>query len=107
MARRKYLYIKAVILSSLLWVFPVSAGVMVSGLQCEYLSDPLGIDTATPRFNWKMTDTTNERGQRQTGYQVLVASNPALLDEGRGDIWDSHWTSSSQSALVPFAGNNL
>jgi len=107
MARRKYLYIKAVILSSLLWVFPVSAGVMVSGLQCEYLSDPLGIDTATPRFTWKISDTANNRGQKQTGYQVLVASSPVLLDEGTGDIWDSGHVRSSQSVLVPFAGNKL
>ena len=47
------------------------------------------------------------RGQRQTAYQVLVASSTALLDQGRGDIWDSGKVDSSQSALVPFAGKTL
>ena len=78
-----------------------------SALQCEYLTDPLGIDVQTPRFTWKITDTDHVRGQKQTGYQVLVASSPVLLDEGRADVWDSGKVDSSQSALIPFAGNKL
>ncbi len=96
-----------VVILSLLLVFSSHAAVIVSGLQCEYLTDPLGIDTITPRFTWKISDTANTRGQEQTGYQVLVASSPALLDEGKGDIWDSGRINSTQSALVPFAGTQL
>jgi alpha-L-rhamnosidase len=87
--------------------FSSRAEVIVSGLQCEYLTDPVGIDTPAPRFTWRTVDTTNLRGQRQTGYQVLVASSPALLDDGKGDIWDSGRVNSSQSTLVPFAGNPM
>ena len=46
-------------------------------------------------------------GTEQTGYQVLVASSPVFLDEGRADIWDSGQVLSAQSALVPFAGKKL
>jgi alpha-L-rhamnosidase len=107
MPNLKSLCAKAVILSLFLWVSPGRADVIVSGLQCEYLTDPLGIDVETPRFSWKLSDPDHTRGQKQTGFQVLVASSPALLDEGRADIWDSGQVHSSQSTLVPFAGNKL
>ncbi len=85
----------------------VKGEVTVTGLQCEYLTDPLGIDVAVPRFTWKLEDPAHTRGQKQTGYEVLVASSPALLAAGHGDIWDSGPVSSSQSALIPFGGSTL
>ncbi len=39
---------------------PVADGlgqVQVSDLRCEYLKNPLGIDTPKPRFSWKITDS--------------------------------------------------
>ena len=92
---------------SLFFVFSVRAAVTVSGLQCEYLTTPLGIDVQTPRFTWKLSAADHVRGQKQTAYQVLVAGSPALLEAGSGDLWDSGKVASSQSALVPFAGNRL
>ena len=103
----KSLRVKVVILTNVLWFFSARAAVVVSGLQCEYLTDPLGIDVQTPRFTWKLSDADHTRGQKQTGYQVLVATSPALLNEGRADIWDSGQVLSPQSALVPFAGKKL
>ncbi|CAL1516308.1 family 78 glycoside hydrolase catalytic domain [Chitinophaga sp. MM2321] len=73
-------------------------GMQIYDLQCEYMTDPLGIDTPIPRLSWKLSDKT--RGQRQTGYQVLVASSKSLLDKEQADIWDSGLVSSAQSALV-------
>jgi len=85
-----------------------SAGaITVSDLQCEYLTNPLGIDVTTPRFTWKILDSSDSRGQGQTGYHVLVASRPDLLAAGKADVWDSGAVSSSQSALVPFGGEKL
>ena len=97
----------AIILASFLWAAGAGADGTVSGLRCEYLADPLGIDVQTPRLTWKISDTNHTRGQKQTGYQVLVASSPALLEQGRADVWDSGQVLSSQSALVPFAGKQL
>jgi alpha-L-rhamnosidase len=107
MPNLKFPWIKAIILTNVLCLFSARAAVMVAGLQCEYLTDPLGIDVQTPRFTWKLSDADNTRGQKQTGYEVLVASSPALLVEGRADIWDSGQIVSSQSALVTFAGKKL
>jgi alpha-L-rhamnosidase len=107
MRRILLLSAKSFVLALMLWHFSAHAGVTVSDLQCEYLTDPLGIDVQVPRFGWKLADADHSRGQKQTGYQVLVASRAALLEQGRPDIWDSGQVLSPQSALVPFAGKKL
>lgn len=79
----------------------------VTDLRCEYMTDPLGIDVQTPRFNWKLADKEHIRGQKQTAYHILVASSRVLLDKNKGDIWDSGEVTSDQSSLVPFKGTAL
>jgi alpha-L-rhamnosidase len=41
-------------------------------LRCEYLEDPIGLDTPNPRFSWCLAH--NERNQKQSAYQIIVAS---------------------------------
>jgi len=82
-----------------------AAPVAVTGLACEFLSDPLGIDVAQPRLSWRIESSA--RGARQTAYQVLVASTPQALGEGRGDLWDSGKTASDATAHVAYAGKPL
>ncbi|MBI5832775.1 MAG: family 78 glycoside hydrolase catalytic domain [Armatimonadetes bacterium] len=74
-------------------------------LRCEYLADPVGIDIVRPRLGWQLV--SSEAGQRQTAYQVQVASSPELLARGRGDRWDSGKVVSSQSTQVVYAGQPL
>src|SRR5208283_4733300 len=62
-------------------------GLRVGDLRCEYLCNPLGIDVAAPRLSWVLE--SDQRGQRQDAYQVLVASSPDLLAQEKGDLWDS------------------
>ncbi len=99
-------------------LFLVSAGqavaaggpcsVAVADLQCEYLSEPLGIDVRQPRLGWRLEATDPAaRGQKQTAYQVLVASAKTLLDAGTGDLWDSGEVASDQSLHVVYAGKPL
>lgn len=76
-------------------------------LRCEYLSDPVGVGASAPRFSWKLPDVSKVRGQKQTAWQILAASRPELLDEGKGDLWDSGVVKSSQSVLVPYGGAPL
>lgn len=66
----------------------------------EYADRPLGLDAERPRLSW--TSESAERGQRQTAYQVRVASSPELRDAP--DIWDSGKQPSDQSVLVPYDG---
>ena len=77
----------------------------VDHLRCEYLDNPLGIDVLEPRFNWRIEST--QRMQKQTAYHILVASSRALLDENKGDLWDSGKVTSDQSIQVVYAGKPL
>ncbi len=77
-------------------------------LRCEYLNDPLGIDVTEPRLSWQLTAMDSDaRGQRQSGYQVLVASTKDLLDRGKGDLWDSGMVASDRSVHVVYQGRPL
>ena len=77
----------------------------VENLRCEYLRDPLGIDTAQPRLSWQLQ--SDRRGVKQTAYRVLVASSEALLLEDKADLWDSGKVASDQSIYVAYAGKPL
>ena len=85
-----------------------TAGVTVGELRCEYLQNPLGIDTPQPRLSWILgADKHGARGQGQSAYEIVVAGNRNELDAGRGDLWDSGKVSSDQSAQVRYTGKPL
>ena len=77
----------------------------VEHLRCEYLRNPLGIDATSPRLSWIIT--SNRRGEKQTAYQILVASSMKLLKESRGDLWDSGKVVSDQTAQICCQGRPL
>lgn len=79
----------------------------VYDLQTEYCTNPLGIDSDRPRFSWKLLDKRGTKGQQQTAYRILVASNTFLLEQNHADVWDSKKVESNQSALIPFGGEKL
>jgi alpha-L-rhamnosidase len=74
----------------------------IQHLRCEYLVNPLGIDDPAPRLSWVLA--SNQRGQRQTAYQILVASSSERLSADDGDLWDSGKVESSQSTQLIYAG---
>ena len=77
----------------------------VEKLRCEYLTDPLGIGETKPRLSWVMASA--RRGERQTAYQVLVASSAENLAKQNGDLWDSGKVESDESAHIEYAGKLL
>jgi alpha-L-rhamnosidase len=76
-----------------------------SGLECEFLITPLGMDAPHPQLSWKLHDARD--GARQTAYQVQVASNTALLTNGNPDVWDSGRVQSDKSVGVVYSGPPL
>ena len=80
-------------------------GLSPTEVRCEYRPNPLGIDVTRPRLSWIVTST--ERGQRQTGYQVLVASSEDILKLDKGDIWDSGQVKSDDTTAIVYAGKPL
>ena len=79
--------------------------VMVEQLRCEYRVNPLGVDTPQPRLSWMLA--SDRRGERQTGYRLLVASSAELLKADKGDLWESGEVASADSLNIKYAGKPL
>ena len=77
----------------------------VAETYCEYASNPIGIDTAQPRFTWVLG--SERRGVLQQAYQVLVASSAESLVADKGDLWDSGRVKSDESSNVVYGGKEL
>jgi alpha-L-rhamnosidase len=102
----KFLKISAaLVLATQLAMISAAAAMRVENLRCEYRENPLGIDALTPRLCWQMQ--SDERGQRQAAYRILVASSVDRLKHGQGDLWDSGKVDSDQSLHIRYAGKPL
>lgn len=88
-----------------LLVFTAAAVGKPLHLRCEYLQNPLGIDTSRPSLSWQ--SESPERNWRQTAYRILVASSPDGLGAEKPDIWDSGKQSSDQSVSIAYGGPAL
>jgi hypothetical protein len=77
----------------------------VTGLRCEYRADPLGIDVTQPRLSWTIRSAT--RGEKQTAYELLVASSAEMLAKDQGDLWQTGKVASDQSIHVVYTGKPL
>ena len=95
-------YIRAIVLVA---ATSKLAAASVTSLHCEYLTNPLGLDAVQPLLHWNIDSEV--RGERQTAYQILVASRPELLAKNKSDLWDSGKVNSDESVSVPYAGSPL
>jgi alpha-L-rhamnosidase len=88
---------------------PFGASALTVGqLRCEYLNDPLGIDTPQPRLSWVLSAHNRAaRDERQSAYHLLVARNQNELDADQGDLWDSGKVDSDHSIQIRYAGKPL
>jgi len=84
------------------------AAVTPDSLRCNGLTNPLGVDTPAPRLSWLLeSKNPSARGNKQTAYEILVASSIAALAQDRGDLWDSGKVASDQSINVAYGGAPL
>jgi alpha-L-rhamnosidase len=75
-------------------------------LRCEFTANPLGIDVTQPRLSWKLA--SQQRGQKQTAYQIQVFSRAALEATNKTpDLWDSGKVASDETILIRYAGKEL
>jgi alpha-L-rhamnosidase len=82
----------------LIFSFVISAQVKVMNLLTENLSNPIGLDVATPRFSWQLI--SGQRNISQTAYEIIVTG-------GKETMWKSGKVMSDQSVHVPYAGKPL
>jgi len=73
-------------------------------LRTDGAADPLAT-TATPRFTWRAN--SNDRGQSQSAYQILVASSALKLAGHQGDLWNSGKTDTARIPHVRYEGEPL
>lgn len=79
----------------------------IADLRCEYLTNPLGIDTELPRFSWKLVDDAHTRGQKQTAWQIIVTLDSADDAQDPQILWDSGKVASSESVNSAYASEPL
>ena len=91
--------------TSLLLCLHVQAAIEVKQLRCEYLVDPAGIDETQPRLSWVIESL--ERGEKQTAWQVIVASTPEALAAGGSDLWDSGKITGDATNQIVYGGAAL
>lgn len=85
--------------------FNAGATVSVTDIRCENMQNPLGIDKLQPSFNWKIS--SDQRGIFQKAYQIMVASSPQKLKEGKPDYWDSQKIESGSNTFIAYKGKTL
>lgn len=105
MRNRVYALLLAVFSCAFAQAAAKSSPFTVDGLKCENMRAPLGIDNTSPHFSWLLH--TPGRGDRQTAYEIQVASDAALLSAGRPDMWASGKVASGKSVMVEYAGRTL
>ena len=76
----------------------VKPDVSVGNLRVENLDQPLGIDTAEPRFSWRII--SDKKDVRQTAYQLIVRDD-------KGEVWNTGKVESDQQLWLRYAGKKL
>ena len=74
-------------------------------LTCEYLENPSVVDVVRPRLAWINIAGEGERGQKQTAWQIRVATSERRLEQA--DLWDSKKVTGEQCSRVEYAGTPL
>ena len=74
-------------------------------LRCEHRHNPLGVDAAWPKLSWVLE--SEERGQKQSAYHILVADSEEDLWTEENLLWDSGKVASDRSVGVEYEGEEL
>ena len=79
--------------------------VAVGQLRCESRNNPVGVDATNPQLSWILS--SGQRGEKQTAYQILVASSFEELRGDTGDLWDSGKVLSDETTQIAYHGKPL
>ena len=82
-----------------------TSSLQLEQLVTEHQTQPLAIDSASPRFGWTVADAP--RGTRPEGYRIEVARSPEAHAADRPDVWDSGRVASRASFDIDYAGPPL
>ena len=83
----------------------VIAQVKLSGLLCENLLNPIGLDVSQPRFSWRLASA--KRNVVQTAYEIRVGESTSLPSKSKTMLWSSGKVNSDSSVQVSYKGASL
>ena len=92
-------------LSCLCALQPIEAHIEPGILRCEYLVNPLGIDTKTPEFSWTLI--SSQRNANQSAYEIIVSDNIRDIRAERGNTWSTGKVNSAANLQVRYDGKAL
>jgi alpha-L-rhamnosidase len=93
-----------VMMSVTMFAAKKAAAVSVTDLRTELLTNPMSVDTSTPRVGWRIVST--QKDVMQTGYHIIVSTSEEKLQRNEGDLWDADVVS-DQSQWITYAGKPL
>jgi len=98
--KKNFQFLLVLAISLLSFVTAYGSGeISLTDLKTEWMVNPIGVDILKPGLSWVLTST--ERGQKQLGYQVMVASSESNLTADNADVWNSgHLTSDEQNNII-------
>lgn len=80
----------------------LSSNLRVDNLKCEYLKNPIAVNTLKPRFSWTVSGVVS-----QSAYAIEVASDSLKLANGHADLWRSGKEKSDNQQLIEYKGKPL
>jgi len=84
----------------------VDNGLVVRNLQCEFLSNPEGVEHSHPYLSWEI-DAPGKRNVLQSSYRILVYNSDRKPEDGLEPYWDSGKIRSGNSVNVQYEGEPL
>lgn len=74
-------------------------------LRCNYLDNPLGVESRQPVLSWQIK--TTKENWLQSAYQILVSTSPDRLTEEGSEIWNSGKIMAGESVSIAYGGLRL
>ncbi len=99
---RFFLFISLILTSALL---VAQNDLQPSSLLCEYINNPLGIDTKQPRFTWNFI--TSQRNKMQSAYELIVSDNEEDIKKNNGNMWSAEKIISNDNVNIEYGGKAL
>ncbi len=98
------LFLFCLFINSIISGSTTKSDIKATYLRCEYKENPV-IDALKPRLSWILN--SNQRGQVQSAYRIIVASSLEKLDEIKADLWDSKKVLSGNTYQIEYEGQTL
>ena len=103
--KKFHIYLLVVLTTCLLGCQSKSVGnssvLKVTSVTIEHLTNPLNVDSTSPRISW--INDANYNGAKQTAFEIKVSSSP----KNTGDMWNSGLITSNASFDIEYAGKPL